>query len=192
MAADEVLTIVSLSTEISEDVIQCVEESLRDEAPGLNVMPSRQFRNSFFPWFEPNTAPHSDEDLALLMDRDGVRQHVSDLGLRYVVSLSGRTYTVGKNSWGGCVGGYAGAACVTGMEIETQTDLTAAIHDFTSSRSVGEISATGAGTSAAGVILLLPYVVFSSAEADTCRALAKRINAFVTGASSEHEQSIGE
>ena len=181
IAADESLTIVSVSSSISEDVLKCVEDSLRGEAPALIVVPSRKFRDSMFPWFEPSTMPGSDDHLAQLMGKPSVRQRVMDLGLRYVVALSGGTYTAGNDSWGGCAGGYAAAACVGGMTIDMKTDLTAAILDLTSSQSVGEIEATGAGTSGAGLILLLPYFFISSTETYTCRALAHSIARFVSG-----------
>ena len=63
IAEGESLTIVSVSSSTSEDVLGCVEDSLRKQAPGLAVIPFRKFRNSMFPWFEPSTTLGSDECL---------------------------------------------------------------------------------------------------------------------------------
>ena len=182
IAAGESLTIVSVSSSTTEDVLGCVEDSLRKRAPELTIIPFRKFRNSMFPWFEPSTTPGSDEELAQLMGKSNVRQRVMDFGLRYVVALSGRTQATGIDSWGGCFGGYAGAACVGGNSLDRRTNLTAAILDLKSSRSVGEIEATGSGTSQMGLILLLPYLIVTPTESVTCDALAQRIVRFVTGA----------
>ena len=87
-----------------------------------------------------------------------------------------------SDSWGGCAGAGPGAACVGGASFDNRTDLTAAILDLKSSRSVGKLEATGSGTSKVGLIILLPYFVFTPTEAVTCDALAERIAGFVTGA----------
>jgi hypothetical protein len=192
LAEDEALTFVALSKSIPEDLVACVEGSLGEQAPDLTIVPSRQFRDSLFPWFEPSTAPRSDSDLVALMGRPAVLRRIEDLGLRYVVSLTGGSETVGNDGWGGCAGGYAAVACVGGAGIERKTDLTAAILDLTARRSVGEVTATGSGTFEAGLILLVPYILVTSTEADTCLALAHRVGALIAGTSSHSEESVGE
>lgn len=191
MAKDEALTFVALSKSISEDLVACVEGALSEQELDLTIVPSRQFRDSLFPWFEPSTAPRSDDDLVSLMDRPAVFRRIDDLGLRYVVSLTGGSETVGNDGWGGCAGGYAAVACVGGAEVERKTELTAAVYDLTARQSVGEVTATGSGTFEAGLILFVPYILVSTTEADTCHALAHRVGAYIVGTSSDSVESVG-
>jgi len=192
LAEDGALTFVVLSKSIPEDLVACLEGGVGEQAPDLAVVPSRQFRDSLFPWFEPSTAPRSDADFVALMERRDVWRRIEDLGLRYVVSLTGGSETVGSDSWGGCVGGYAAAACVGGAQIERKTNLTAAIHDLSARRSAGEITATGSATFEAGLILLVPYILVTTTETDTCLALAQGIGAFIADTSPRIEESVGE
>ncbi len=53
-----------------------------------------------YPWFEPNTAPSRTEELATLLARPHIKDRISELGIRYVVAISGRT-TFATEKWGG-------------------------------------------------------------------------------------------
>ncbi|HSS63899.1 MAG TPA: hypothetical protein VLS27_05655, partial [Gammaproteobacteria bacterium] len=59
--------------------------------------------------------------------------------------------------------------------------LTARILDLTSLEEVGQIEASGSGKSEVGMIVIIPYFVASSAESETCAALATRIVGFLKG-----------
>jgi hypothetical protein len=175
IAEGEALSFVSLSTTLPEGVLQCLETSVKNRAPDLTVIPSQEFRDSLFPWFEPGTMPDNDEDLAVLMNKPKVRQEVREFGLRYLVALKGKNRSEGIDQWGGCVGGYAAVGCVGGMSVDSQTDLTASILDLQSSRTLGEIEASGSASSGAGLILIVPYLVVGDSLTDTCRALAGHV-----------------
>ena len=175
IAEGETLSFVSLSTTLPEGALQCLESSVKRQAPDLTVIPSQEFRDSLFPWFEPGTMPDNDEDLAELMNKPKVQQKVRDFGLRYLVALKGRNRGEGLEQWGGCVGGYAAVGCVGGMSVDSQTDLTASIIDLQSSRTLGEIEASGSASTSAGLILIVPYLVVGDSLTDTCRALAGHV-----------------
>lgn len=177
---DERLALVSVSPSTGAALVECVEEALYKQEPDLALIPSREFRDSMFPWFEPGIAPEGIEKLETVMTEAGVKRRIGELSLRFLVTLSGGTITR-PGSWGGCIGGGMGAACVGGMSSEKQTDLTARILDLTSLEEVGQIEASGSGKSEVGMIVIIPYFVASSAESETCAALATRIVGFLKG-----------
>ena len=53
--------------ETEADYISCVEGALGRGSQGLRVIPSQQFVDSLFPWFEPRTAPAETKGLTKLM-----------------------------------------------------------------------------------------------------------------------------
>jgi hypothetical protein len=175
IAVGETLSFVSLSTTLPEGALKCLENSVKSQAPDLTVIPSQEFRDSLFPWFEPGTIPNNDEDLAELMDKPKVQKKVREFRLRYLVALQGRSRGEGLDQWGGCVGGYAMVGCVGGMSVDSQTDLTASIIDLQSSRTLVEIEASGSASTSAGLILIVPYLVVGDSLTDTCRALAGHV-----------------
>ena len=178
IAPGEMLAIFSVSPSMDEDLVECVESALHKHGRKLELVSAREFRDAMFPWFEPGLAPDSPEKLGAVMDKAGVSKRVDELRLRYLVALSGGTVST-PGSWGGCVGGGMGAACIGGMSWDKESDWTAHILDLKSLREVGQIEASGTGKTEVGMLVLIPYFVASAAESDTCAALAGRIVAFL-------------
>jgi hypothetical protein len=177
-SSGESLTIVGTVSGTEESLVECVESALYKQDPDLSLIPSREFRDATFPWFEPGTAPDSAEALEQAMGKAAIGKSFDELGLRYLVMLSGAT-TSKPGSWGGCVGGYAGAACVGGMSTNEETNLTVRILDLKDIRELGQVEASGSGKSELGMIVIIPYFLASAAEADTCAAVARRLVEFL-------------
>ena len=175
------LVVVNTLPAPGNGLVECVELALYKRDRDLVVIPSDEFRDSMFPWFEPGIAPESAQELEELMGRSVVKTRLDELKLRYLVTLSGESITR-PGSWGGCAGGYAGAACVGGLSSDKEINLTASILDLESLEDVAQFEAKGSGKSEVGMIVIIPYFVASSAESDTCSALAERIVAFLRGA----------
>src|SRR5215510_14552014 len=47
--------------EAEEDFVQCISDGLADGKHGLQVHSSKDFEDKMYPWFEPSTAPRSEE-----------------------------------------------------------------------------------------------------------------------------------
>jgi len=174
IATGESLTFVSTSSSTPEIMLDCLEQALREEAPELSILPSQHFHDSMFPWFEPGTAPSSDEQLAAVMGNLDVQRRIKGFGLRYLIAVRGGT-ALEEERWGaGQLGG--------GFSFSEGTTLTTSILDLKSSQSVGRIAASGAGVTTFGLIVIVPYlIVAQDTEKNTCKALAVRIHQNLTG-----------
>lgn len=176
----ESLSVVNVSSETPEDVLECLEHALYRQASDLSFVSSNVLRDALFPWFEPSTAPGSVGELTEVMSNAAVRRRIRDFNLRYVIALSGGTRE-DTDSWGGCFGGYAGAGCVGGLSLNKRTELAATILDVKYLSMVGELAASGSGTSRVGMLVIVPYVTVSPTESNTCDALARRIGRVLRG-----------
>jgi hypothetical protein len=84
------VTVIHLG-KLSEDVADCLEKTLPRICPTLQFFPHEEFVDMLFPWFEPGVIPESKEDLEALLKNRVVQNRISKLGIRYVITLSGRT-----------------------------------------------------------------------------------------------------
>ena len=55
--------------ETEADYIQCIERTLGRGSGALNVIPTQQFIDNLFPWFEPRTAPTNTKGLINFMTK---------------------------------------------------------------------------------------------------------------------------
>ena len=68
-----------------------------------------EFMNSFYPWFEPRTAPMSLKRFQALLQMPAFAARMRELNLRYIVWIDGSTETVDKAGSISCaVGGMSG------------------------------------------------------------------------------------
>ena len=77
----------------SEDFAECVLKGMHRANRKLTFVDSQEFRDTFFPWFEPGTAPEEADDLVLLLNKPLVQEKINQLGLGYVILVSGTTDT---------------------------------------------------------------------------------------------------
>lgn len=179
IAPGDAITVVGL-TGTSEDVLECIDDALRNLMPGTKVIPPAEFRETMFPWFEPNVAPKATDTLSRLLRRTIVKRRLDALSMRYVVTIGGGT--VGKSSgWGGGFAGPGGGVIIGGLSLQQSTKLTASILDLKKARLVNEIEAGAAGSGAIGLFVMIPIFVSPETETITCKAIAERVVAFIEG-----------
>ncbi len=174
LAPGEALVAVNVSA--SEDILQCVHRTLSKPDSKIRVLPPSIFRDAMYPWFEPNTAPSRTEELARLLARPHIKDRISDLGIRYVLAIRGRTtsHTSGASGVGVAV-----------WNTDKRTEISAVILDLKEGHLVKSIYVSADGEGASGVIGFVPYVFLPPAtEAISCEALANQIIAFLNGAQS--------
>jgi hypothetical protein len=51
----------------AEDLAECVENGLKRNFPKLKFISGEKFRDTFYPWFEPNTAPDGIAELSAIL-----------------------------------------------------------------------------------------------------------------------------
>lgn len=83
----------------SDDVTDCVKNTLQRICPALQFYPHEEFVDMLYPWFEPDTAPKSKEDLEALFKNRLVQERIASLDVRYVITISGGTSQSKFEGW---------------------------------------------------------------------------------------------
>lgn len=167
-----------LGNETESKYIRCIENALSRGSKGLRVIPSAEFIDSLFPWFEPRTAPAETKGLAKLMGRPGVAEKIAAQGIRYIVWLDGDTERVAGGGSLSCAAGPGGAGCFGFAWWQNDADYEASIWDLQGLESVGTITTDVSGTSfMPALIIPLPFIARTQAKA--CKTLARQLQRFI-------------
>lgn len=164
--------------ETEADYIRCVENALGRGSKGLRVIPNQQFVDNLFPWFEPRTAPAETKGLPTLMNRPGVAQAVSDMGVRYIVWLDGDTERVAQGGSLSCAAGPGGGGCFGFAWWQNDADYEASVWDLEGYESAGTVSADVSGTSFLPA-LVVPIPLIARTQTAACKGLAQQLRAFI-------------
>lgn len=167
-----------LGNETESKYIRCIENALSRGSKGLRVIPSAEFIDSLFPWFEPRTAPAETKGLAKLMGRPGVAEKIAAQGVRYIVWLDGDTERVAGGGSLSCAAGPGGAGCFGFAWWQNDADYEASIWDLQGLESVGTVTTDVSGTSfMPALIIPLPFIARTQAKA--CKTLARQLQRFI-------------
>ena len=158
--------------------IRCVESALSHGKDGLNVVPTQQFVDNLFPWFEPRTAPADTKDLVQLMNRPGVPQAIQRMGVRYIIWLDGETERVSQGGSLSCAAGPGGGGCFGFAWWQDDADYEASIWDLSDSEAAGTVTADYSGTSFLPA-LVVPIPLIARTQSKACNGLAKQLKAFL-------------
>ena len=164
--------------ETESDYVTCIEKSLRGGSKGINVIPHQQFVDELFPWFEPRTVPADTKGLPILMQRPGVQQAVSDMGVRYIVWLDGDTERVAEGGSLSCAAGPGGGGCFGFAWWQNDADYVATVWDLDVNEHAGTVSADVTGTSFLPAIVV-PIPLIARPQAKACKGLATQLRAFI-------------
>ena len=175
LAPGEKVAVISATQENigMDELLDCVGSVMRKANPALGIVPDKRFRAELFPWFEPGTAPDSDEALAALLQQPVVNERITSLGVRYVVSVGG-SHTKSADD----VGGAAGVIVLGG---EDQSQLSARLWDLQLAKSMGSITASASGHFAAGVIAIVPFAFGPDTKGKVCNDVGWRLAQFLSG-----------
>ena len=160
------------------DYVSCLENAMGRGSDGLRVIPSQQFVDSLFPWFEPRTAPAETKGLPKLMERPGVAQAIEDMGVRYIVWLDGDTERVAQGGSLSCAAGPGGGGCFGFAWWQNDADYEASVWDLQGFESAGTVSADVSGTSFLPA-LVVPIPLIARTQTAACKGLAQQLRAFI-------------
>ena len=167
-----------LGNETEAKYIRCIENALAKGAKGLQVIPSNEFVDSLFPWFEPRTAPAETKNLAKLMDRPGVAEEIAAQGVRYIVWLDGDTERVAGGGSLSCAAGPGGGGCFGFAWWQNDADYNASIWDLEGLESAGTVSTDVSGTSfLPALVVPIPFIARTQSKA--CKTLADQLHTFI-------------
>jgi len=109
-----------------------------------------------------------------LLERPLVRSRVHELGVRYLISISGATSYGEAKGLFTCGADEAGAGCLGIASWEKVSDISAIIWDLHRTKELEKaaVSATGR-TTLVGIIVPIPF--FRSTKKKACRLMAKEL-----------------
>jgi len=182
LALGETIVLFPASQEIvspnASSFAQCIRTKIeRYENAYGKIMDTTAFQNALFPWFEPEHAPGTIDELNILLSRPEVRERISSLKVRYLISMA-----ISKESDGFpgfvCGAGYGGAGCL-GLGWENKDfAMYAIVWDLKTGNEAGELTASSTGKSLA-IGIGIPIIFTAYTEDDACEALAAALGQFL-------------
>ena len=160
--------------ETENDFLQCINNSLANKQKTFNLIPTQEFINQLYPWFEPRTAPQTTEDLASFLGNDLVRQKIEMLDVKYFLNISGQTKTNSSSGSLACAAGPGGGGCFGLAWWDDTSSYTASIWDLEQESSVGNVSASVSGTSVIPA-LVIPIPIIARTQKTACEELSDQI-----------------
>ena len=101
----------SAEFETESTLVNCIGNKLRRSQAGVQIIPQKDFVDSFYPWFEARTAPLHPEKLRLVLDQPQVAQKLEALNVRYFVWVEGSTERTNSSGSLTCSIGPGGGGC---------------------------------------------------------------------------------
>lgn len=164
--------------ETEPDFVRCVGRGV--QATGASVIPEIDFMNSFYPWFEPRTAPMSLKRFQALMQMPPVAARMRESGLRYIVWVDGRTETVDKAGSVSCAVGPGGAGCIGFGTWDDKSHYEASVWDLQQAQSIATISTESEGTSYMPAVIV-PVPLIARVQAAACDGLSAQLQKLFGG-----------
>ncbi|MFM7275816.1 MAG: hypothetical protein ACKO4A_18570 [Gammaproteobacteria bacterium] len=158
--------------ETEPDFVRCVGRGVSNT--GARVIPELEFMNSFYPWFEPRTAPMSLKRFAVLMDKPLFAERMRESNVRYIVWVDGQTETVDKAGSISCAVGPGGAGCLGFGTWDDNSTYEASVWDLQSMDTVAQISAEASGTSYMPAVIV-PVPLIARVQAAACEGLSAQL-----------------
>ncbi len=160
--------------ETENDFLQFINKSLANKQKAFNVIPTQEFINQLYPWFEPRTAPQTTEDLSSFLGNDLVRQKIEMLDVKYFLNISGQTKTNSSSGALTCAAGPGGGGCFGLAWWDDTSSYTASIWDLEVKASVGNVSANVSGTSVIPA-LVIPIPIIARTQKTACEEMSNQI-----------------
>jgi hypothetical protein len=167
-----------LGNETEMSFINCVTSAISRGSGGLRVVPSAEFVDALFPWFEPRTAPSDTKGLPDFMERPGVAEMIAEKGVRYMIWLDGDTDRVAGGGSLSCAAGPGGGGCFGFAWWQNDSKYDAAVWDLTALESAGTVSTDVSGTSFLPAIVI-PIPLIARTKSTACKGLAEQLKMFI-------------
>jgi hypothetical protein len=184
-------------TGTEEKFISCVQENLGGQlvhpedgqsakaSKAKNMVPfkiygEQEFADALFPWFEPSTAPGNAAGFRALLERPGVAERLTQIGVRYVVWLDGSTRKTDSGGSVACAVGPGGGGCFGLGWWEKQSGYVASVWDMQHGTEVGSVSTDVSGTSVL-IGAVAPIPIITPVQRTACNRMADQLRSFLVG-----------
>jgi hypothetical protein len=158
--------------------IDCIDKRLSAGKNPVNVMHGNLFRDTFYPWFEPRTAPQSAADLPRLLADPAIENKIRETGLRYIIWIEGSTEALEGGGTINCAVGPGAGGCFGLMWWEKDSDYEASIWDVKNVSSAGQISTDVNGMSVMPAVVV-PIPLIAPTQNTACKRMASQLQRFL-------------
>jgi hypothetical protein len=158
--------------------IDCIDEQLGKGKSAMNVIADEDFRDAFYPWFEPRTAPKTPADLPALLSEPAVVDRIKETGLRYIVWVEGSTEALEGGGNISCSVGPGGGGCFGLMWWEKDSDYEASVWDLKQVASAGQVAADVNGMSIMPAVVI-PVPLIAPTQTTACKRLSNQLRMFL-------------
>ena len=184
ISGDESIVLLSNSyhtgNETELDFMDCLNNSILKKQDTFEIIPTRQFQNLFYPWFEPSTAPQSIEDLPKILGNELIKEKLSVMKIKYLIKITGETKTNASSGALSCAAGPGGGGCFGFAWWDDTSAYNASVWDLSQETSVGNVSANVTGTSMIPAIII-PIPILARTQSNACDGLSDQIVNFFSG-----------
>lgn len=162
-----------------ENFINCLNKNLRNKiANRVNIIDTRVFQDHTFPWFEPNYAPTTIDEMNALLSQPVVRERIASIGVQYLINIAISSDDDVEIPGIFCGGGYGGAGCLGVYYDNKKTKVYAVIFDIVDGVRTFSLSATTSGKSV-GFAFIIPVLFLADTEKGACKALSDKIGQLI-------------
>lgn len=158
--------------------IDCIGDQLGKGSTAMTVIPDEDFRDAFYPWFEPRTAPKTPADLPALLAEPAVVDRIKETGLRYIVWVEGSTEALEGGGNISCSVGPGGGGCFGLMWWEKDSDYEASVWDMKQLASAGMVSTDVNGMSFMPAVVV-PVPLIAPTQSTACKRLSDQLRLFL-------------
>ena len=181
ISSDESIVLLSNSyhtgNQTELDFMDCLNTSISKKQNTFEIIPTRQFQNLFYPWFEPSTAPQSIEDLPKILNNELITNQLSEMKIKYLIKITGETKTNASSGALSCAAGPGGGGCFGFAWWDDTSAYNASVWDLSQKTSVGNVSANVTGTSMIPAIVI-PIPILARTQSNACEGLSDQIVSF--------------
>ena len=161
------------------DFVECVGEHIADQDGKIKVIDELEFVNTFYPWFEPRTAPLQVADLERLLRQRPVAEKLAALKTEYMIWIDGSTVQTDSSGSMTCAVGPGGAGCFGFGTWGNDSKYEATIWDFTDQAEVGRISTTASGQSYMPAVVI-PIPIIAPVQGTACDGIGDQLLQFLS------------
>lgn len=164
--------------ETEPSLISCIGRKLSNDIDGLNVIDAEEFRDAFYPWFEPRTAPLNMDRFIQVLDEPLIAEEMEERNIRYMIWIEGSTETLNQAGSISCALSPAGGGCFGFGTWENESNYEASIWDFRTEQEVGRISTDAKGTSYMPAVVI-PLPILARVQSNACSGMGGQISSFL-------------
>lgn len=179
---DEAVVILARSLHNGNDTeaafIDCIDKQLGKGSTPLKVIPDEVFRDSYYPWFEPRTAPTGPGDLPRLLAEPALATKLAENRVRYLIWIEGSTEALEGGGSISCAAGAGAGGCFGLMWWEKDSDYEASVWDVKQAVGSGTVSTDVNGMSVVPAVVV-PIPLIAPTQGKACRRLADQLKTFL-------------